>query len=146
MENARDTALASPGGSAGRPSSTKSSPAPAAPPASAPAPLRTSKPLVAATPGCQPVFVAFYTVQPGTPADYDFPATRSALRHRTEFASVNFVEVDLNHHRVFGALTPSYDLGQRLAQFVKVKVAGSAPQVLCGEPVILRSVPIRIGD
>jgi hypothetical protein len=124
------------------PPAKSASPVPAA---SAPPPPSAARPLIAATSDCHPVFVAFYTVQSGTPANYDFPQARSALRGQREFAGIEFVEIQLKNRRVFGAIAPNYLLGQRLAALVQSKVAGSAPQLLCGDPVILRVVPMHIG-
>jgi hypothetical protein len=45
---------------------------------------------------------------------------------------------------MFGAVTPRYELGKRLAEFIRSRVAGLAPQLLCAEPAILRSVPMEV--
>jgi hypothetical protein len=132
-----------PAGSRAAPPPSVASP-PASPPPSAPPARQPSKAVVAATPSCQSVFVALYTVQAATPADYDFPQTKTVLRGRTEFSGVTFVEVRLGDRRVFGALTSSYDVGKRLADFIETKVSGSSPQLFCGEPAILRTVSMDL--
>jgi hypothetical protein len=102
-------------------------------------------PLVAAKRGCLEVFVSLYAVSRGAPADYDFPATREALKGHGELLAADFVEVDVRGKRVFGATVSSYDLAEKLARVIKAGVKGSSPQILCGRPRILRAVPMRPG-
>jgi hypothetical protein len=117
---------------------------PGAPASSAQAagPSPPSSALGPATPACGDIFVALYAVPASTPADYDFPLTREALRGKLEYAGVKFVEADYANRRVFGAFAGSYALAQGLARLISDRVPGSHPRILCGRPPIRRSVPM----
>jgi hypothetical protein len=109
-----------------------------------PSPATPSPKLVAATPACTNVFVALYAVAPSTPADYDFPLTRAALLAKPELVHADFVEVEIDGKRTFGAIPPSYAAGKDLVALIESRVAGAKPQLLCGEPRILRTVPMEL--
>lgn len=115
----------------------------------APTPLPSTPPepagrLVAATPACSSVFVALYAVAPATPADYDFPMTHDALATRPALARAAFLETEVNGKRTLGAMVPSVAFGKDLVDLIQAKIRGSKPQLLCGEPRVLRSVPMDL--
>lgn len=87
-----------------------------------------------ATPSCSQPFVVLYHVSRVAPPDYDFPATREALKGRTELAGIRFAEtLDLGRRYLVG-FAPTFALGKRLAEVITEKIPTARPQVLCGKP------------
>ena len=81
----------------------------------------------------------------GAPADYDYPATRAALKGHQELASdVSFVEFSREGRRYFGARVPDFEVGKKLAKLVKTKVAGSTPELVCHDPAVQRTLSIDL--
>lgn len=76
-------------------------------------------------------WVLLYRLSRGAPADYDFPATRAALRGQTAFASVEFAEVESLGERHFVGITGDGNQARALVQRIKAQVPGSAPQAFC---------------
>jgi hypothetical protein len=80
-------------------------------------------------------FVILYTISTTAAPDYDFPATRKALKGHTELAGTEFL-VTTSYQ--FGAIVPDQDLGKKLVAVVKAEVKGSKPQLVCMRPNIGR--------
>ena len=95
-------------------------------------------------PQCQTPFVLLYTLAKTAPADYDFPSTRDALKGHTELSSAKFLEFSRGGKRFFGAAVPSGDVGKKLVEAVKGKVAGSSPQLVCDAPTAERTIAIDL--
>jgi hypothetical protein len=93
---------------------------------------------------CATPFVLLYTLGRKAPADYDYPATRAALKGHREFADAEFVEFRREERRYFGARVPDFKLGKKLATLVKDKVPGSTPALVCHDPLDLRKLPIDL--
>jgi hypothetical protein len=95
---------------------------------------------------CETPFVLLYTLGKNTPADYDYPSTRSALKGHREFLvpGVEFVEFERTGQRFFGARMPDFSLGKRLAALVKEKVPGSTPELVCHNPAAIRTLAIDL--
>ncbi len=84
---------------------------------------------------CKTIFVVLYTVSATAAPDYDFPATRKALKGHTELKGAEFLLTTTNQ---FGAIVPDQDLGKKLIAAVKAEVKGSKPQLVCMRPNIGR--------
>jgi hypothetical protein len=93
---------------------------------------------------CTTRFVLLYTLGRGAPANYDYPATRKALKGHTELAQTEFVEFEREGRRYFGARVPDFELGKKLAQLVKDKVPGSTPELVCLDPLDERKLDIDL--
>ena len=95
---------------------------------------------------CETRFVLLYTLARKAPADYDYPATRKALKGHTELAveGVHFVEFEREGRRYFGARVPDFDLGEKLAKLVKDQVPGSTPELVCLDPLESRILDIDL--
>jgi hypothetical protein len=93
---------------------------------------------------CSTPFVQLYTLGRKSPADYDYPATRDALKGHTEFGELSFVEFERDDRKFFGARVPDFKIGKKLARLVKDKVAGSSPQLVCYDPADSRKLDIDL--
>jgi hypothetical protein len=95
---------------------------------------------------CETRFVLLYTLARKAPADYDYPATRKALKGHRELAveGVRLVEFEREGRRYFGARVPDFDLGEKLAKLVKEKVPGSTPELVCLDPLENRTLDIDL--
>jgi hypothetical protein len=95
------------------------------------------------------VFVLLYTLVKTTPADYDFPMLREAIKGRRELAGFRFVETEESGKRYlvgYPSENSNNPIGDaaKLAQRVKEKVQGSTPVVLCGSPREVRELRIDL--
>jgi hypothetical protein len=95
---------------------------------------------------CETRFVLLYTLARKAPADYDYPATRKALKGHNELAvdGLRFVEFEREGRRYFGARVPDFDVGEKLAKLVKDKVPGSTPELVCLDPLENRTLDIDL--
>lgn len=92
---------------------------------------------------CPTPFVLLYTLGRNAPLDYDYPATRAALKGQSQWqSSLSFLEFTREGRRYFGARVPNFELGKQLASLVKAKVAGATPQLVCHDPPDHR--PLRL--
>lgn len=101
----------------------------------------------APSPKCTTPFVLLYTLSKVAPADYDYPATRKALKGHTEFGDVKFIEFQRGNQRFFGARFPDqdgFDRAKKLASIVQQGVPGSSPQVVCHDPEQTRVLKIDL--
>jgi hypothetical protein len=94
------------------------------------------------TAGCETPFVLIYTVGKSAPPDYDFPATRAALKGHTELADATLVEVKRVDKRYLGAKVASAAMAQKLVELIKQKVQGSTPQATCYNPKVTRALDL----
>lgn len=98
----------------------------------------------AATRDCESIFALFYAFTKVTPEDYDFPLTRKALKGQTQFAKARFVVTRENGQKYFGAFVPDLDLGKKMVDRIRKEVEGSAPQLLCAKPEVVRELPLDL--
>jgi hypothetical protein len=54
-----------------------------------------------------------------TPADYDFPITRDALKEAGGFVGIRAVETKIANHRVMGVLAPNASTAERVIAAVR---------------------------
>jgi hypothetical protein len=98
----------------------------------------------AATPDCESIFALFYAFTKVTPEDYDFPLTRKALKGQTQFSKARFVVTRENGQKYFGAFVPDFALGKKMVERIRKEVEGSAPQLLCAKPEVVRDLPLDL--
>lgn len=94
------------------------------------------------------VFVVLYRLGRNAPANFDYPATRAALKgHRElEDGAPTFVETEEDGRRYFGALVRDQVTGRQLAAVIEKGVPGSHASVLCGSPEIRRMLYIDLAS
>lgn len=96
---------------------------------------------------CETPFVLLYTLGKKAPPNYDYPATRAALKGNTDLQDkATFIEFEREGRRYFGAKVPDFDVGKRLSKLVKDKVPGSTPQLVCHDPLITRTLGIDLAS
>jgi hypothetical protein len=126
---------------------------PQPPPASAPAPAPASASVSASAPvpapapasGCaKQLFVPLFMLSNATPRDFDFPSTRAAIKGHVELAGARFVEIEDQGKRVFGAIVPSREVGEKLAAIVARTVPGGAPPIACQDATPKRELAIDL--
>lgn len=83
---------------------------------------------------CTTPFVLIYTLSKVAPPDFDYPATREALKGRREFADARFVEFKRLDKRYMGAFVTDAQMGKKLVELVKQKIPNSTPQLACHSP------------
>ena len=98
----------------------------------------------AAGPLCPSNLVVLYGFTKVTPADYDFPLTRKALKGHTEYDKTRFVVANDGGQKFFSAIVPDVATGRKLVSLIEKEVKGSKPQLLCAEPEIVREVKLNL--
>jgi len=83
---------------------------------------------------CMTPFVLLYTLSKVAPPDFDYPATREALKGWKEFAGATFIEFKRLDKRFMGAMVENVEMGKKLVRVIKDKVPNSAPQLVCHAP------------
>lgn len=91
-------------------------------------------------PGCDHHAVVLYGFTKTTPADYDFPLTRKALKGHEELAAARLAVVEELDRKYLVALVPQYKAAVAIAKVIEKGVQGSKPQVVCKEPKVLREI------
>lgn len=86
------------------------------------------------TPLCYRPFALLFTLSKVAPPDFDYPATREALKGHTEFADAQFIEFKRLDKRFMGAFVSDVDMGKKLVELIKKKVPNSTPQLVCHAP------------
>ncbi|MEP7125441.1 MAG: hypothetical protein ABJE95_31200 [Byssovorax sp.] len=123
-----------PGGANGKLTVLRTSPSRGAPIAAAGSTAPKSSLITPATPSCAQTFVVLYRLSRVAPPDYDFPATRDALKGRTDLAGIRFAEtLDLGRRYLVG-FAPTFAAGQRLVEAISAKIPSARAQILCGKP------------
>jgi len=94
------------------------------------------------------VFVVLYRLGRNAPPNFDYPATRAALKGHTELeeGGLAFVESEEDGRRYFGALVRDPTTGRQLAALIEKGVPGSHPSVLCGSPEVRRMLYIDLAS
>ena len=87
-----------------------------------------------AGPGCTTPFAILYGITKYAGPNFDFPATRKALKGKTEFGSVQFAETKDGEQRFLVGRVTTVDQGRKLVKAITDGVKGSKPQLLCGDP------------
>ncbi|MBL9026413.1 MAG: hypothetical protein JNL21_29725 [Myxococcales bacterium] len=98
----------------------------------------------AAGPLCPSNLVVLYGFTKVTPADYDFPLTRKALKGHTEYDKTRFVVANDGGQKFFSAIVPDVATGRKLVSLIEKEVKGSKPQLLCAEPEIVREMKLDL--
>jgi hypothetical protein len=101
------------------------------------------------SPSCKTPFVLLYTLGKNAPEEYDYPATRAAIKGHPEFkGKVLFIEFERGERRMLGARVKDFKAGQALADLVRQKVPSSTPQLACHDPKPKRTLIIdfKTGD
>jgi len=93
---------------------------------------------------CSTPFALLYTLSKVAPPDYDYPATREALKGHIEFKGAQFIEFKRLDKRYMGAFVPDAETGKQLVEFVKKKVPNSTPQLVCHAPKATREIKIDL--
>jgi hypothetical protein len=83
---------------------------------------------------CATPFVLLYTLSKVAPPDFDYPATRAALKGHSEFQGAQFIEFKRLDKRFMGAFVPDAEMGKKLVELVKKKVPNTTPQLACHAP------------
>jgi hypothetical protein len=83
---------------------------------------------------CESPFVLLYAVAEQVPKDYEFPATRDAVRGTRFVTSARFVEFRHKDKRTLGALVGSAAEGKALIEQLQAGVRGSKPVLMCFAP------------
>jgi hypothetical protein len=123
-----------PGGTDGKLAVVRTSPGGAGPVAAGASTAPKSALVTPATPSCAQPFVVLYRLSRVAPPDYDFPATREALKGRTDLAGIRFAEtLDLGRRYLVG-FAPTFAAGQRLVDAIAAKIPSARAQILCGKP------------
>lgn len=78
-----------------------------------------------------------------TPATWDFPKLRALFRARPELGVTEILEIDVAGRRHVAVRTPTPDLARRAAEAAARNVPMTKPETACGEPRILRRVPVQ---
>lgn len=97
-----------------------------------------------AGPLCPQNLVVLYGFTKVTPIDYDFPATRKAVKGHTELSKVRFVVAKDGGERFFSGIVPDVATGKKLVALIEREVKGSKPQLVCAEPEIERELAINL--
>ncbi len=93
---------------------------------------------------CTTPFVLLFTLSKVAPPDFDYPATREALKGHTEFDGARFIEFKRLDKRYMGAFVPDAEMGKKLVELVKKKVPNSTPQLVCHAPKPSRGIEIDL--
>lgn len=93
---------------------------------------------------CMTPFVLLYTLSKVAPPDFDYPATREALKGHSEFEGAQFIEFKRLDKRFMGAFVPDAEMGKKLVELVKKKVPNSTPQLACHAPKPSRAIDIDL--
>lgn len=95
-------------------------------------------------PNCKNHLVVLYGFTKTTPADYDFPLTRKALKGHREFSAAKFVVATDGGAKFLSAIVPDRATGQKLVALIEKQVKDSKPQLLCASPQIERELAIDL--
>lgn len=96
------------------------------------------------TPRCMTPFVLLYTLSKVAPPDFDYPATREALKGWQEFAGATFIEFKRLDKRFMGAMVEDVEMGKKMVNLIKTKVPNSTPQLVCHAPKPSRVIEIDL--
>lgn len=96
------------------------------------------------TPMCRTPFVLLYTLSKVAPPDFDYPATRAALKGHPEFKGAEFIEFKRLDKRFMGAFVTDAEMGKKLVELVTKKVPNSTPQLACHAPKPSRVLEIDL--
>jgi hypothetical protein len=96
------------------------------------------------TPLCYRPFALLFTLSKVAPPDFDYPATREALKGHAEFADAQFIEFKRLDKRFMGAFVSDVDMGKKLVELIKKKVPNSTPQLVCHAPRPTRELNIDL--
>lgn len=95
---------------------------------------------------CTTPFVLLFTLSKVAPPDFDYPASREALKGHTEFDGAQFVEFKRLDKRYMGAFVPDSEMGKKLVELIKKKVPNSTPQLVCHAPKPSRAIEIDLSS
>ncbi|MFO0548078.1 MAG: hypothetical protein U0271_06805 [Polyangiaceae bacterium] len=90
------------------------------------------------TPQCEKPIVLLYQLSKVAPENFDYPATREALKGEKQFSAARFVEIQATGQRHLLALfegAKGRELAKSLRDLVTKRVKGSSPQLFCADDV-----------
>ena len=93
--------------------------------------------------GCATPHVVVMDLSASTPATWDFPKLRALFRARPELGVSEILEIDVGGRRHVAVRTSTPELARRAAEAVARNVGMTKPETACGEPTILRRVPVQ---
>lgn len=103
----------------------------------------TTRPL---GPGCKEPLAVLFAMSKVAPDEYDFPATRKALKGQLRFRGTELLVGRDAGRRYLVAKPPSIAIGRELVALIEKQVPGSRPQLVCGQPAeIVRSFRLDLG-
>jgi hypothetical protein len=97
-----------------------------------------------ASEACATPFALLVRVSKSAPATYDYPQTRAALKGHKELEGAEFVDIELEGRRYFGAKPKSLAQGRAAVEVVGKKVQGTRPELVCLAPKVTRTLPIDL--
>lgn len=100
--------------------------------------------MTAPGPRCKKHVVVLYGFTKITPADYDFPLTRKAVKGHAELGGVEFAVTLDRGQKYFVGITPSFDKALALKGVIEKGVGGSKPQIVCAEPQVIRKLGLDL--
>lgn len=103
----------------------------------------TTRPL---GPGCKEPLAVLFAMSKIAPDDYDFPATRKALKGQLRFRGTELLVGRDAGRRYLVAKPPSIAIGRELVALIEKQVPSSRPQLVCGRPAaIVRPFRLDLG-
>jgi hypothetical protein len=90
---------------------------------------------------CRKYFIAFDVVTSAT-APSDYAALRAALRGRPELSRPELIVLEEQGFRIAGVATPDWEQSASLRDHVKKVAKPNSDDIVCAEPVALRTLPI----
>jgi hypothetical protein len=90
---------------------------------------------------CRKYFIAFDVVTSTSPPS-DYAALRTALRGRPELSRPELVVFEERGFRIAGVATPGWEQSTSLRDHVKKVAKPNSEDIVCAEPVALRTLPI----
>jgi hypothetical protein len=97
-----------------------------------------------ASESCATPFALLVRVSKNAPKTYDYPQTRAALKGHKELEGAEFVDIELEGRRYFGAKTTSIAQGRAAVEAVGKKVQGTRPELVCLAPTVTRTLPLDL--
>ena len=93
---------------------------------------------------CETPFALLLTLSKSTPASFDFPALRAALKGHVEYAKATFVDFALGKERYLGASVVDARMGKKLVALVKSKIPEATARLVCHDPEPTRTLAIDL--
>lgn len=95
------------------------------------------------TDGCATPHVVVMDLTATTPASWDFPKLRALFRSRPELGVTEILEILVGGRRHVAVRTATPELARRVAEAAARNVPMTKPETACGEPQVVRRVPVQ---